>query len=1388
MKRLLAILLITASFTLSAQTGVGINTATPEASSALDISSTSKGLLIPRMTEVQRTGINPSESANGLLVYQTDGTSGFYYYNGMKWNRLEGVQGPQGTPGLDGIDGAAGGLNGAAGADGTNGTDGAAGIDGTNGADGASAYQLAVTNGFTGTEAAWLTAIEGVPGADGVDGIDGAVGPTGLTGADGIDGTNGSDGASAYQLAVTNGFAGTEAAWLTSIEGAPGEDTLNLMTAAGDILYGGAGGAVTVLAAGAAGQVLTMNADATSLEWVEIQDIIDVDVPLEVAITSSALTNNQQPTIEGTTEAGATITVSIDDFSITVTQDGTTWSATPADGELVDLTQGTHMVKVVATGTAGSTATVTQSLYVDLSPPAVLIDDNDDDDANDGAATTNDVTVSITGVTDVAIGQIVTITLNLLGTAGDVINTAVFQAVVQVDGIWNVIPILSEGVWSILAEVTDEVGNTGSSTQVLTVDVYAPAVAITSGTLTDDSTPTITGTTEVGATIAVSINGLPVSVTVDGTGWSATPGIALVAGDYTIAVTATDAVGNTATASQVLTVDTAAPVVTIVDVGVTNDPRPEITLTTEAGATVTAVIGDVDVPVTRDSTDSTAWSATPMSDLGDGDYTITVTATDALGNAATYSMSFTVDRTAPDVLIDDNDDNEPNDAAARTSDVTPAITGVTDAGAGQNVRVILGLLDTAGQVTQTAVAQAVVQVDGTWNVIPLLYEGVWSVEAAVTDAAGNVGKFTQLLTVDTTAPALTVTSSFLTNDETPTITGTTEGGVAIAVSINGLAVNGSASTGTAWSATPTVGLADGTHNVLVTAIDAVGNTATVTQTLTVDTTSPALTVVHVGVTNDLTPQITGTTEAGATIAVDIEGNGAVFDVVLNGTAWSATPTGNLEEDDYQFTVTSTDLAGNSRTLTANFTIDQTPPEVTLDGGSPHTTADATPIISGSAVGVEVGSKVTVELAGDSGSPIADLITEIDVGGVFEVTAATIANGDYTVTVTVTDDAGNTGDANQSLTVYAVAPAVTYTEGSVASTNDSTPLISGTTNAVVGSAVAVTIGGQSLETTVQFDATWNVTATNLENDDYVVDVQVTDLDGNVGTASQVLTVDTAAPVVTIDAVGVTNDPRPEITFRTEAGATVTAVILGVDVGGTQDSTDNTAWSATPMSDFVDGVYTITVTATDGAGNEAAYSMSFTVDRTAPDVLIDDNYDDAPNDAAARTSDVTPAITGVTNASAGQIVTVILGLLDTAGQVIHTGVAQAVVQVDGTWNVIPILSEGVWSVEAAVTDEAGNIGSSTQTLTVDLTAPAVEITSSDVTNDDTPTIIGTTEVGAAISVSINGSAVSVTVDGTGWSATPGIALVDGDYTIAVTATDAVGNTATASQVLTVDTAAP
>ena len=65
---------------------VGIGTTTPDASSALDITSTTKGLLIPRMTETQRDAI--SSPATGLMIYQTDGTAGFYYYNGSSWSEV----------------------------------------------------------------------------------------------------------------------------------------------------------------------------------------------------------------------------------------------------------------------------------------------------------------------------------------------------------------------------------------------------------------------------------------------------------------------------------------------------------------------------------------------------------------------------------------------------------------------------------------------------------------------------------------------------------------------------------------------------------------------------------------------------------------------------------------------------------------------------------------------------------------------------------------------------------------------------------------------------------------------------------------------------------------------------------------------------------------------------------------------------------------------------------------------------------------------------------------------------------------------------------------------------------------------------------------------------
>ena len=696
-----------------------------------------------------------------------------------------------------------------------------------------------------------------------------------------------------------------------------------------------------------------------------------------------------------------------------------------------------------------------------------------------------------------------------------------------------------------------------------------------------------------------------------------------------------------------------------------NTPTISGTTTVDMPSAVTVTIGSQALSAT---VQAGAWSVTAAI-LPNAAYTVTAVVADVAGNIGTATQALTVDTVLPIVTI--------NGGPVRvTNDPTPTIDGTTDVGGGSLVTV------TFDGSPSTALAQA----NGTWNVTPAaLADGSVSVVVIVRDLAGNLGSATETLLVDLTPPIVAITGGAiaLTSSSTPTLAGTVIGG-AVAVSIDGQGVPGVSQVGNGWTATfpsSRAALGNGAHHIVVTGTDAAGNTSSVTQTLTVDTSLPTITIVPgaTDATNDQTPTIAGTTDAasGSIVTVTIGGGTAMSATVQSNGTWNSTPSSSLAAGVYAVVATVGNAAGNIGTATQALTIDITAPTVTIVGGSSRSTADTTPAISGSSLGAALGASVTISVAGQV------LSTTVGAGGAWTKTAATIANGVTVVVVTITDAAGNTGTATQSLTINAVAPVVTITGGATASTNDSTPTVAGTSTATTGSAVVVMVAGQVLNATVQPGGSWNVTAASIANVVVTVSVAVTDLDGNVGFATQTLTVDsTSATLVSITggATRSTNDDTPTISGTTDAadGRVVTVVVGGQTM--TIPAFLGT-WSVT-AAHLADGIYSVNASVSAPGNPGVSAPQSLTVDTLAPVVAL-------PGGGTINTTDPTPPITG-SGAPPGATVTVTV-----AGQVLTTTVTP-----DGTWSVTPLipLPAGPSTVVVTITDLAGNQGIGIQVITV------------------------------------------------------------------------------------------
>ncbi|GHZ40752.1 RTX toxins binding protein [Vibrio cholerae] len=285
------------------------------------------------------------------------------------------------------------------------------------------------------------------------------------------------------------------------------------------------------------------------------------------------------------------------------------------------------------------------------------------------------------------------------------------------------------------------------------------------------------------------------------------------------------------------------------------------------------------------------------------------------------------------------------------------------------------------------------------------------------------------------------------------------------------------------------------------------------------------------------------------------------------------------------------------------------------------------------------------------------------------------------------------------------------------TNDTTPTITGTTNAVPGSTVTLVVTDangtqQTLTATVQPDGGYSVDVTPpLAEGSYQVTASVTDPAGNTGTASDKGSVDVTAPVITVDAPDNTNDTTPTITGTTDAPAGSIVTLLVTDTDGNEQTLTATvqpdgSYSVDVTTPLAEGNYKVDASVTDTAGNTGTASDKGSVDVTAPVITVD-----APD----NTNDTTPTITGKTDAAEGS--TVIIVVTDAKGDKQELIVT---VDKDGNYSVdvTTPLAEGDYQVTASVTDLAGNTGTAIDNGSVDVTAPDAPIVSlQDAGSDDT-----------------------------------------------------------------------
>ncbi|MBF4166656.1 Ig-like domain-containing protein [Enterobacter hormaechei] len=1194
----------------------------------------------------------------------------------------------------------------------------------------------------------------------------------------------------------------------------------------------------------------------------------------------NAVEKGQDLSVSGTSAnlaEGTLVTVTLNgkNYTATTAADGT-WSLTVPAADLTGLGQASYTLNATATNGVGNSVSNTANLLVDTALPTVTINTIAGDNVINAAEVAAGQTLS-GKVANAEAGNTVTVTIGG--------NT--YTATVQSDLTWSVnvpesvLTALGNGDLTVSATVTNGHGNMGTGERDVTIDASLPGLRVNTvagddviNSIEHGQNLIVSGTSDglaAGTTLTVTVNGktYAASVLADGSWTAAIPAAdvgALAAGTMTVTVAGQSTAGNPVSISHDVTVDLAAVAISIDAIAtddVINAAEKGVDLVlsgstsnVEENQTVTVTFGGKTYTAKVDADGN--WTATvPSADLAglkDGDASVQVSVTNAHGNSASAGREYSVDATAPTVTIDTvAGDNVINGSEAAAG---VAISGTTTAEVGQTVTVTLGGNSYTAQVQQGGVWS--VNVPGTD--LSALADNGYTVQASVSDAAGNPGSAGKAITLDTTPP--TVSFNVVAGDDVinsvehgqaQIVSGTATGasvGDKVVITIGSNQYTTTVDASGKWSvgvpASVISALTDGTVTLSATITDSAGNSSTQTHDVVVNTASVALTV------NTLSgDDVINAAEAGASLVIN--GSSAQFasgtqvTITLNGKSYTATiqsdgswtttvpaaDVGTLADGaSYQVSVSAQDSAGNSASATHTISVDTTAPVIsvnTLSGDDVLNAAEAQqPLTVHGSSSAEAGQTVTVTLGGKTYTALvgSDGTWTLDVPA---ADLAALSQGALTVTASVNDKAGNSGQTTHTLTVDTIAPAVTIsTVADDDIVNNAEQLagqtISGTTTAEQGQTVTVSFNGHSYQATVGADGSWSVFVPGrdflgLSDGDYTITATVSDKAGNPGSATHDVTLNGDVPTIAIntfaqdDIVNAAEHGTPLVisgTTDAPAGQTVTITLNGKTYTATVQN-DGT-WSYTVGSADVTaladgGSYVINAQVSNAIGNSVSDNHTVTVDLTAPSMGI--SIDSLQNDTGLSANDF---ITNDSQVVVNGSLTAQLGNNEKAQISLDGGVTWIDLTVTGTtWRYTDgrTLTDGTYQYQVRVIDNAGNVGATdSQDVVIDLTKPAaatitVDSVSQDtglsdsdfITSDNQISLKGT--LGAALGsgdhaqISLDGGATwtDVSVSGLSWTYIDGRTLTDGDYNYQLRVIDEAGNiSATTSQVVTIDTVAP